>query len=167
MPLWSLPDGWLVVVNIVAWAFLHIVPAWLGMLPRPERFDPHGFLYRERGFERGGRFYERFFAVRSWKGRLPDGARLFAGGFGKKSLQGQGDRQAYYTRFVQETCRGELVHWIVLSCAFLFFLWNPPWAGWIMVGYAVLVNLPCILAQRYNRIRFSRVLSRNPLKENP
>jgi hypothetical protein len=29
-----------------------------------------------------------------------------------------------------------------------------------MVTYALVANLPCILAQRYNRLRFQRVLAR-------
>jgi hypothetical protein len=29
-----------------------------------------------------------------------------------------------------------------------------------MVCYALLANLPCILAQRYNRARFQRLLAR-------
>jgi hypothetical protein len=29
-----------------------------------------------------------------------------------------------------------------------------------MVGYAVMANIPCILAQRYNRLRLRRLLAR-------
>ena len=39
-----------------------------------------------------------------------------------------------------------------------FFLWNPCWADLVMVAYALAANLPCILAQRYNRSRFQRLL---------
>jgi glycosyl-4,4'-diaponeurosporenoate acyltransferase len=66
----------------------------------------------------------------------------------------------YLERFGRETCRGEAVHWVVLLCASLFFLWNPWWAGLAMVVYALIVNVPCILAQRYNRIRLARVRQR-------
>lgn len=64
---------------------------------------------------------------------------------------------AYLERFVRETCRGEAVHWVVFACALLFFLWNPWWIGLIMVAYAAAVNVPCIIAQRYNRIRLVRL----------
>jgi glycosyl-4,4'-diaponeurosporenoate acyltransferase len=60
-----------------------------------------------------------------------------------------------------ETCRGEAVHWIVLFCSGLFFLWNPQWLAWCMVVYAILANLPCIIVQRYNRLRMARVLARS------
>jgi hypothetical protein len=63
-------------------------------------------------------------------------------------------------RFIRETWRGELCHWCALGCAPVFFLWNPWWADLIMVGYGLLANLPCILAQRYNRLRLQRLLSR-------
>ncbi len=42
----------------------------------------------------------------------------------------------------------------------LFFLWNKPGIGWIMIVYALIENLPLIMAQRYNRIRFKRLLGR-------
>jgi glycosyl-4,4'-diaponeurosporenoate acyltransferase len=39
----------------------------------------------------------------------------------------------------------------------IFFVWNPPWACWLMTVYALGANLPCILAQRYNRLAFERM----------
>ena len=53
----------------------------------------------------------------------------------------------------------ELAHWAVIALAPLFFLWNPPWAGWVMVGYALLASAPFIVAQRYNRFRLRRLLA--------
>lgn len=38
----------------------------------------------------------------------------------------------------------------------LFFLWNPWWADLVIVAYAIAANVPCIVAQRYNRVRFQR-----------
>ena len=96
--------------------------------------------------------------MRRWKGLLPDGAALFKKGFRKKKLNARDP--GYMERFVKETCRGEAVHWAVLGCSFLFFLWNPWWAGLIMVVYALAANLPCIVTQRYNRIRLMRVIGR-------
>jgi glycosyl-4,4'-diaponeurosporenoate acyltransferase len=47
-----------------------------------------------------------------------------------------------------------------MACAPVFFLWNPWWSDLIIVAYALTANLPCILAQRYNRARFQRLLTR-------
>ena len=41
----------------------------------------------------------------------------------------------------------------------LFFLWNRPWVGGLMVAYGILGNLPCILVQRYNRLRLTRLIA--------
>ncbi len=145
-----------VVVNILAWLILHLGVAWLGMRMAPGRFKPAGWIFRERRWERNGLFYETVFAIKAWKSVLPDGAALFSQGFRKKSLQDSGED--YYSRFVVETCRGELVHWIVTGCSLLFFVWNSWRIGLIMVAYGVMANLPCILAQRYNRLRLVRVV---------
>lgn len=147
---------WLVVVNVAAWPIIHMAAAWLGTQLPLDLFRHEQWCYRERSWELGGRLYEIVFAVRRWKRLLPDGAALFKKGFRKKRLNRRDPE--YIDRFVKETCRGEAVHWAVLACSLLFFLWNPWWAGLIMVAYALAVNLPCIVTQRYNRIRLMRLI---------
>ena len=71
----------------------------------------------------------------------------------------------YLRRFIRETWRGELCHWLAIGGAPVFLLWNPWWGDLIIVAYALAANLPCILAQRYNRARFQRLLAR--LKASP
>jgi len=151
---------WLVIVNILAWLLIHLGVAWLGTRVASTWFEPASWLFRERGWERGGKFYEVVFAIRSWKGILPDGAALFEQGFRKKILDRGAD---YLNRFLIETCRGEVVHWIVLACSLFFFFWNSWGAGFVMVAYGVAANLPCILVQRYNRIRLTAVVTRKRL----
>ncbi len=137
--------GWLVIQLGFAWAFTRMPLTW---------FNPGG----ARAWEQKGRFYERVFGIKHWKDRLPDAARWFGGGFAKGALAGTDPD--YLRRFMRETWRGELCHWLALGCAPLFFLWNPWWGDVINVVYAVAANLPCILAQRYNRLRFQRLLTR-------
>ncbi|MCF7855489.1 MAG: glycosyl-4,4'-diaponeurosporenoate acyltransferase [Candidatus Pacebacteria bacterium] len=157
MPI-ELPVPWLITVDILAWLVIHLGVAWLGTQLPVTLFNPNATPYRQRGWERRGRLYERLFRIKVWKDMLPDGAALFARGFPKARLN-NGD-PAYVERFIRETCRGEAVHWGVMMTAPLFFLWNPPYVGIIMIVYAAIANLPCILAQRYNRIRLNRLLSR-------
>ncbi len=47
-----------------------------------------------------------------------------------------------------------------MACAPLFVLWNPPLAAGLLVAYGVVVNLPFIVIQRYNRIRTTAMLER-------
>jgi glycosyl-4,4'-diaponeurosporenoate acyltransferase len=155
---WTGADWIVLAANVLGWPVIHIaVSAWATRWPAA-RFDPAAPLYRERAWERGGALYERLFRIRAWKRRLPDAGALFPGGFRKSTLAGRD--AAYLDRFARETCRGELVHWITLAFAPLFFAWNPPWAMAVMAAYGVLANVPCILAQRYNRIRMARAASR-------
>jgi len=148
---------WTVLLDILAWLVIHLaVVAVMIRVPR-SRFDPEGFLYRARFWEKRGHLYTRWLRVRSWKAHMPDGAWLAGGrGFPKKTLEKK-DRQHLKAFFV-ETCRAELTHWVIILIAPLFFLWNKTWVGWIMILYALAENMPLILVQRYNRQRFRRVL---------
>lgn len=154
MPI-ELPTLWLVAVNVLGWPAIQLAVAWLFMRLPAGSFDPQSWLCRPRMWEAGGRLYERVFAVKLWKRRLPDAAPWFRGGFAKKNLSAADP--SYVSRFIGETCRGECAHWTMMLAAPLFFLWNPWWADLIMVAYAIAANLPCILVQRYNRLRLSRL----------
>jgi len=150
----ELPLVWTIVLNVAGWLVLQLGLAWAFTRMPVTWFNPAA----SGAWEQGGRFYERAFRIKRWKDRLPDAARWFGGGFDKGTLAGL--EPDYLRRFIGETWRGELCHWFALGFAPVFFLWNPLWADVVMVSYAVVANLPCILAQRYNRARFQRVLAR-------
>jgi glycosyl-4,4'-diaponeurosporenoate acyltransferase len=122
---------------------------------RADSFNPESWLYRRRNWEGDGRPYQYIVRIKTWKRLLPDGAAVSAGGFRKKRLANRD--VAYIRRFILETCRAELTHWLIFAFAVVFFIWNDWWIGMIMIAYGSLVNLPCILTQRYNRIRLMRV----------
>ena len=143
--------------NVLGWPVIQLGIARVCLALPAERFAEGGWLYRVRGWEREGRVYEDWLAVRRWKRMLPDGASWF-GGFAKKKLTGHS--AAYLRTFVAETRRAEFAHWCMLFCFPIFFLWNPPWACGVMFAYAVLANLPMIIVQRYNRAVLERVLGR-------
>ncbi len=153
MPI-EVPVVWVVVTNVVGWPVIQLGLAWLFTRLPVAWFDPPGAA----AWEQGGRFYERVCGIRHWKDRLPDGARWIGGGFTKGTLTGSAP--SYLRRFIQETWRGELCHWFAIGCTPVFFLWNPWWADALIVVYAVTANLPCILAQRYNRLRLRHLLAR-------
>lgn len=150
-----LSNTWTIIIDICAWFFLHMIIAYGATLLPVSLFHERMWLYRIRSWERNGSFYAKFFRIDLWKDRLPDGASWFSQGFAKKGLAQQDSN--YLDRFVKETCRGELAHWFVIIVAPLFFLFNPWYAGIIMIFYAFLANLPCIMVQRYNRPRLIRI----------
>jgi glycosyl-4,4'-diaponeurosporenoate acyltransferase len=150
----ELPTFWIIVLNVAGWPVIQVVLAWAFLNMPVGWFNPP----QPRPWERGGRSYEDVFAIKRWKDRLPDAASWFGVGFAKGSIASSASD--YLRRFIIETWRGELCHWVALGCTPVFFLWNPWWADLIMVTYAIAANLPCILAQRYNRLRFQRLLAR-------
>jgi glycosyl-4,4'-diaponeurosporenoate acyltransferase len=148
-PLWIA-----VTANGAAWFAIHIICGYAASRLPIRFFDPGSFLYRERRIEGNGKLYERIFMIKKWKELLPDGGDFFGRGFRKRHLALPSD-PAYLDRFIRETCRAELTHLVTFLCAFLFFLWNAPFIAVWMIPYAFFVNIPCVLAQRYNRPRLA------------
>jgi glycosyl-4,4'-diaponeurosporenoate acyltransferase len=136
------------------WLIIHLGVSISVAKIKPDAFDPESWLYRGRSWEREGKIYKTFLGVRKWKRVLPDGAAVFKSGFRKKHLRNQDS--VYMHRFIIETCRAELAHWVIFVFSFVFFIWNDWWIGMIMIAYALIVNIPCVIAQRYNRARLKR-----------
>jgi glycosyl-4,4'-diaponeurosporenoate acyltransferase len=149
-------ETWItILIDIAAWFIIHMAVAYIVSLKSRTSFNPDAWLYRKRKWENEGWFYRRVFQVHRWKERLPDGAALFKTGFAKKRLAEYS--KLYFDDFIKETCRAELTHWIAFLFGFVFFIWNIWWVGIVMIIYAFFANMPCILTQRYNRIRLTRV----------
>ncbi|RYU62932.1 glycosyl-4,4'-diaponeurosporenoate acyltransferase [Methylolobus aquaticus] len=159
MRLIYLPTGATVLLDIAAWLVIHlVVSAGFSALPL-RHFDASGRWFRARSWERDGEFYAAAFRIRSWKRLLPDGAPLLGRlGFPKRHLTDTST--AHLETFIAETCRAEVVHWIILACAPWFFFWNKPGVGMLMLVYAAVENLPLIATQRYNRFRLFRVVGK-------
>ncbi len=141
--------------NLLGWPVIHLSVASAILRLPPRLFAHDSWLTAPRRWERDGRLYRDWFAVRDWKSLLPDAAPWF-GGFAKKKLRACDP--AYIARFLIETRRAEVAHWGMLACTPVFFLWNPAWACWLMAAYGFAANLPCIVTQRHNRFALGRIL---------
>ena len=149
---------WTVVIDILAWAAFHIIISFWMAIMSYDRFNRDSFLYRITNWEKSFQPWERIFYVKKWKHFIPDGTKIIQIGFEKKRLTSI-DKD-YLKRFIVESKRAELTHWLSILPSIFFFLWNPFWAGWVMVAYALIFNGPIIIAQRYNRQRLERVVAR-------
>lgn len=154
----ELSIAWVIALNVIAWLVIQFALAWSFTQLAPERFDYRNPIAVPRGWERSGKFYKRVFAINRWKDKLPDASRLFRIGFAKGNLNN--DTPEYLERFLRETWRGEIVHWLALLALPLFAIWNPWWGVLVNGAVALAVNFPCILALRYNRARFERLLAK-------
>lgn len=153
-----LSGPWAIVINITVWLIIHLVVGMSTARIRPNSFNPESWLYRQRTWERGGKTYRSLLKVKKWKRFLPDGVAVFKGGLKKGHLDNADT--SHVQRYILETCRAELTHWVILLFALIFFVWSDWWIGLIMVAYGLAANMPCIIAQRYNRIRLKRLHER-------
>lgn len=150
--------SFLFLLNVGIWLVIHLVVS-LGLLYLPKnKFHTNRllrFLFKSYRWEKEGSAYNLTFQVKDWKDKLPDGASLFSLGYVKKQLPSSEKKDI--AEFIMETKRAELTHWLIMMPAPMFFLWNPVWAAWINVVYAILINIPFIMIQRYNRPRLQRI----------
>jgi len=147
-----------ILLDIAAWMIIHMGVSYLMTHISLSSFNTGFWLYKQKKWEKEGKIYVRIFRLKKWKKRLPDGAALFKKGFKKKHLKELDD--VYLDDFIRETCRAEFTHWVMFLLSPVFFIWNPWYVGILMIVYAILVNVPCIIIQRYNRIRLKRVYSK-------
>jgi glycosyl-4,4'-diaponeurosporenoate acyltransferase len=156
--------AWLtIVVDVVAWGVFHAATGYAAHRLDEGRLSRDGWLLRPRRFEANGQWYRRRLRITRWKDRVPDAGDLFRGGVSKRQLPSY--NLAGLRLFVRETRRAELAHWWAMACGPLFVFWNPPLAFALLVGYGVVVNLPLILIQRYNRFRSHALLERLSRRE--
>lgn len=162
MPIFDLPIFWIIVLDIFAWFFFHMAIS-LGCLKIPASFfSRESFFYKIHKFEKEGSLWNRIFIVKAWKKFIPDGTLFLKNGFNKKKLADNSPDGLIF--FLNEAKRAEFTHWLSILPAPLFFLWNPVWAGWVMIVYALLLNLPIIMTQRYNRGRIERIVNKKDVK---
>lgn len=154
----TLPVFWTIVIDIIAWAFFHMTISYSMLKVPNDFFEKNISWFKSQRWERKGQIWQDLFHIQSWKQYLPDGTALLRTGYDKSNFKKR-DIDTLH-RFILETKRGEMTHWISILPSGLFSLWNPPWAVCLMVFYAVVFNFPFIIVQRYNRPRLQRVYKR-------
>lgn len=152
-----LPTAQTIILCFIVWPVLQVLAALL-CLNLPNRvFSSNSFLFRTYNFENHGRIYDSLFRVGKWKHLLPDGGMVLKKrGFKKKHLESFSEENL--DKFLVESARGELTHWLAIIPFWVFGFFTPPKIIWYMLVYALLANLPCIIVQRYNRPRVQRLL---------
>lgn len=151
----DLPLVWVLVLDIVAWFALHMGISLLLMKVPDAWYAQAEGIFKMRAWEREGQFWAELFHIREWKHHLPDGSRIVKTAYDKTRLRGT-DTESLQ-KFIVETKRAELTHWLLILPVPFFFIWNPAWAGVVNVLYALVANVPFILSQRFNRPRLERL----------
>jgi glycosyl-4,4'-diaponeurosporenoate acyltransferase len=136
--------------SLVVGALANQLPlAWLSA--RPAAGSPDVLAARLDGVQ-------RLLKIRRWKQWIPDAGNALPGGITKASLARRD--QPALLRLMAETRRAELVHWALWPLWLLTLLWLPGPGVALNAVFATLFNLPCLLLQRYNRLRLQLLLAR-------
>ena len=151
----EVPIPMLLIINIVLWFLCHMFISLFAIKIPDEWFIKNKSLFKTMKWEKDGQVWDDIFYVRKWKDKLPDASQFMKKAYNKKSMLDTSLES--FEKFIIETRRAELTHWISMLPAPLFFMRNPFWAGLIMIIYALVANSPFILAQRYNRPRLERI----------
>lgn len=117
-------------------------------------------LFRTRKWENKGAIYQTVFKIKSWKDFIPS-----ISSFDKKNVKPQITPE-YVSQFLLEGLRAELCHLFAIIFAFIILLISIPSAWFFIVVYTLLINLPCLIIQRYNRPRFEQLLRKRDEKGN-
>ncbi len=142
----------------VLWAVFGVGSGWLANRCPDRLFAGDSAATRIRPFEQDGRWYDRHFHLRAWKSRLPEAGALFKNGVSKASLPGFGP--ADLEVLARETRRAEWVHLANIGFGCTFVVWQPWNVAVVMAVFGLVVHLPFVLVQRYNRARVLHVLDR-------
>lgn len=136
-------------------ALTGVVGFFAGRLLPKRWFRPEKGWFRSFPFEKNGAVYEKL-GIRKWHRKVPDMSRVLPGLMPAKKLSA--DCLDSLPLMIRETCAAEVVH-IAVSIAGLRCLWMWSGVGGVTVTaiHTVLLNLPYILIQRYNRPRLIRL----------
>lgn len=150
----------MILINFAAWLIFYAIFS-LAYHRLPKLYftanSPLEGLFKERAFEKKGKFWRQDFYVHRWKEYLPDGSNLF-------SINGDNNRPDKGLDLIKfqitETKKAELMHWSLIVMSPYFFIWNPVWIGWAMIIFSVVTNGAFIIIQRYDRIRLCSIQNR-------
>lgn len=155
MPQWTRTlfplDGWPVPIVVVITQFAASLMVNFLSYSKLSAIYP---LFKIRTLERNGEIYQELFNVKSWKEHIPS-----IGAFDKKTLTKKKLTTEYVSQYLLEGLRAELCHLISIILSMAVLLVSIPKTWSFILGYSALLNLPCIIIQRYNRPRFERILA--------
>lgn len=121
------------------------------------RVMPKGWLHSDRApfksfaFEKDGKIYEKI-GIKHWQNKVPDMSRILPWAMPAKKVTG--DFPERLPVMLQETCVAELIHWILcIVSAGCIRIWRGAGGVLIFLIACVILNLPFIIIQRYNRPR--------------
>ena len=144
-------------LNLGTWIFWFYFIGYVASI-LPEKFLKKDYFFTHiLFFEENPNWFKRYFLINKWKDKMPELGGFFKKGFQKRSVAN--GEIAQLELFIKETRRAEIAHWLMTAGWILTTLFNPMWAVIFNIIFAHVVNFPCLIIQRYNRVRLIKVLN--------
>lgn len=144
-------------LNLGTWIFWFYFIGYVASI-LPEKFLKKDFFFTHiLFFEENPNWFKRYLLINKWKDKMPELGGFFKKGFQKRSVAN--GEIAQLELFIKETRRAEIAHWLMTAGWILTTLFNPMWAVIFNIIFAHVVNFPCLIIQRYNRVRLIKVLN--------
>ncbi len=145
-----------VLINFLLMIIWHLTVLLICMNLDASFFAPEKPCYAQKKWEKGGNFYVKKLKIKKWKDYLPQ--YVAKGGFSKRHFDSISSRsKKYITAFIAETCRAEWNHLMCCMYWVISFLVNSFYYAIIFSIIPIIVNIPFIAIQRYNRIRLEKI----------
>lgn len=145
----------MVVLHSIYWSTVQLIIANVGTYIPRQFFVKHHYWFKSFKIEQHGNFWQKYFKVQLWKKLIPEGQKINSKIYNKKHLTAY-DSNTLETMII-ETERAELIHALSIIPVIIFAR-APKHLKIINVLYALIINIPIIVVQRYNRPRLWRVL---------
>ncbi|MBP7237386.1 MAG: hypothetical protein KBA07_05020 [Petrotogaceae bacterium] len=158
MQIFFLPQWLTIFLCFILWPVIQISIAVLCTKIPQSKFSYSSGIFKPHRWEKNGSIYQTLFKVKKWKKFLPDGGAVMKNGYRKKRLRNYSVIEL--EKFLAESCRAELVHLLAILPFWIFGFFAPIEILVYMFIYAVSVNFPCIIVQRYNRPRILHLMEK-------
>ena len=153
----------LFILNGILWFCAHMYVSKLFLRINDQHYIDGPLKLRSFNFEDKGTVYQKYFKVKSWKDKMPEGSQFFTNSYNKRELKDNSPETI--NEFLVEVNRAEVTHWGILFTLPIVLLFNPRWTYKIHSIYALSANIPFIIIQRYNRPRFEAIQRRHNIKQ--
>lgn len=137
--------------NLITLMIFSIIITYLSNITPTGIYSRTNWLFRERKWEKNGEVYQQWVKVRHWKKFLPELGDFVKSVFPKKQIKDFS--KDYLELYLMECCKSEMTHWCIILSSLLFSLWNELPDAIVIFVIAIILNMPYIIIQRYNRPR--------------
>ena len=143
-------------ISLVIFLISTIAISYLSTKLPDKYYSYKHWIFKERNWEKQGRFYQKVFKVKLWKHRVPELADFIKTVFPKKFISEFNSE--FLSKYLIESCKAELTHWCIIFSSALFLVYADTSTFIFMFLLASMFNIPFIIIQRYNRPRIIWIL---------